>query len=212
MKRTLTVVWMVCILAVCMALVPTEMQAAPYSGICSEGVTWRLDEAGMLLISGNGAMPDYAEPSDAPWYGIRSRIRRVVIGNMVTNVGDHTFYGCENLVAANIGYKVAAVGNAAFQDCGKLTSVVFYGNAPAVGQNVFTGVTARAVYIAAGNLWSEEVCKSFGGNVTWEVQDDRITTGACGDSLIWLLDNHTGCLTVSGEGDMWDYSWGWSLA
>ena len=33
-----------------------------------------------------------------------------------------------------------------------------------------------------------------------------IVTGQCGDSLAWSLDTETGKLTVTGSGDMWDYT------
>ena len=37
---------------------------------------------------------------------------------------------------------------------------------------------------------------------------DNKTTGTCGDNLTWTFDAETGTLTISGTGEMWDYTYG----
>ena len=32
-----------------------------------------------------------------------------------------------------------------------------------------------------------------------------VTSGQCGDNLYWSFDESTGKLTITGNGDMWDY-------
>ncbi|MFR4354329.1 MAG: leucine-rich repeat domain-containing protein, partial [Oscillospiraceae bacterium] len=35
---------------------------------------------------------------------------------------------------------------------------------------------------------------------------ENVSSGSCGDNLTWELDAE-GTLTISGTGDMWDYTW-----
>ena len=51
------------------------------SGTCGENLTWTLDDAGTLTISGTGAM----SYSFAPWGYLRGIIKKVVIKDGVTN-------------------------------------------------------------------------------------------------------------------------------
>ena len=47
------------------------------SGTCGangDNLTWTLDDAGLLTISGTGAMRDYSQSSNIPWYGNRNSI------------------------------------------------------------------------------------------------------------------------------------------
>ena len=37
------------------------------SGECGDSVLWNLDENGVLTVSGNGAMNDYASSEHTPW-------------------------------------------------------------------------------------------------------------------------------------------------
>ena len=57
------------------------------SGACGENLTWTLDAAGTLTVSGTGAMKDY-NYKGAPWYQSRDSIKAVVIENGVTTIGE----------------------------------------------------------------------------------------------------------------------------
>ena len=35
-------------------------------------------------------------------------------------------------------------------------------------------------------------------------------SGTCGDDLTWTLDTETGLLTISGEGEMYDWTYDWT--
>ena len=55
------------------------------SGTCGKNVTWTLDDAGTLSVSGSGAMDDYTSASQVPWYG--EDIWAVTVEEGVTHVG-----------------------------------------------------------------------------------------------------------------------------
>ena len=64
--------------------------------VCGDTLTATFAD-GTLTISGTGAMYDYSSGSLPPWYGIRSQITKVVIGNSVTSIGRNAFYCCSSL-------------------------------------------------------------------------------------------------------------------
>jgi len=106
-KRFLAVLLLAVLLAMSMA--QAAWAATVASGECGaegDNVTWVLDDAGTLTISGTGEMKDYStETGDfnvnltaAPWYlNNRGNLSQVIIQNGVTNIGDYAFYYCSNL-------------------------------------------------------------------------------------------------------------------
>ena len=80
-------------LVMLLALLPaTALAADPTtSGSCGENLTWSFDSAtGTLTISGTGAMADYTEASDQPWYSYANAITAVTLENGVTAIGAHS--------------------------------------------------------------------------------------------------------------------------
>jgi len=76
------------------------------SGQCGDGVYWGFDEdTGTLTISGTGEMDDVLG-----WEPLKDDIRRVVVGDGVTNILGSAFSECDNLVSAHIGRSVAEIG------------------------------------------------------------------------------------------------------
>ena len=68
--------------------------AEEYEGTCGDNLTWSLDtDTGVLTISGTGEMQNYSSGT-TPWYGHRSSIQTVIIGDGVTSIGDTAFYEC----------------------------------------------------------------------------------------------------------------------
>ncbi len=87
--------------------------------VCGEGITWSIDENGVLTINGLGAITSY------PWYRHRAIIKSVVISEGITSVCDSAFNYCYNLETASIPASVISIGHAIFEDCYKLSEVSF---------------------------------------------------------------------------------------
>lgn len=83
------------------------------SGNCGENVIYVLDSDGVLTISGNGEMTDWAYGSNVPWYNYQADIKSVVIKPGVTNIGARAFYR-SNLVSIDIPIGVTSIGTQAF--------------------------------------------------------------------------------------------------
>lgn len=96
------------------------------TGTCGENLTWTLDDAGVLTISGVGAMEDYITAEEQPWYDYQSSITEIVIENGVTKIGAYAFYGCGWAETLTIGEGVGEIGNYAFYNCTALTELNFH--------------------------------------------------------------------------------------
>ena len=110
-----------------------------YQDIYSTGdnVTWKLDEAGTLTISGNGGIESFYsdENNAAPWLSAntkydsenkgnyRDKIKKVVIENGVSGIGKCAFYNCYNIEEVLIADSVAWIQPFAFYGCKGLTNI-----------------------------------------------------------------------------------------
>ena len=92
---------------------------AESSGTCGPNLKWHLTDDGVLTITGNGEMDDYYIFS--PWRD--SGVKRIIIGNRVTTIGQAAFSGCSSLTSVTIPNSVTTINDDAFSDCSSLTSV-----------------------------------------------------------------------------------------
>ena len=109
------------------------------SGSCGENVTWTLTADGTLTISGTGAMTDYTYDSRSPWYSCRTYIKRVVMQQGVTSIGDHAFWDCSGLTSVTIPDGVTSIGDYAFAYCVSLTSATIPEGVTSIGGSAFSG-------------------------------------------------------------------------
>ena len=79
-----------------------------------------------------------------------SSLSEITIPNGVTSIGYGAFCWCIGLTEITIPASVNSLGGFAFAMCRNLTSITFLGNAPEIGEDCFSEVTADA-YIPCGN-------------------------------------------------------------
>ena len=124
MKRTVTLLALLAALCCFLTVTAGAEAAIVDSGTCGENLTWALDPAGTLTISGTGEMEEYESGSRAPWYKNCDSIKAVVIETGVTSIGSHAFWlSYRNLARITISDSVASIGNNAFTECTGLTDV-----------------------------------------------------------------------------------------
>ena len=144
------------------------------SGKCGDNVYWNYDETSKILtISGKGAMDDYNNNNNAPWYGyganiltvkietgvttigeyafFRCGLTSVTIGNSVTTIGEHAFFRC-GLTSVTIGNGVTTIGDSAFSSCSGLTSVTIGNGVTTIGKCAFYGCSSLTnIEVASDN-------------------------------------------------------------
>ena len=100
---------------------PVQLGKILYSGECGEDLTWALDDAGLLYISGTGTL--YADAySDTPWYSYRDQVRTAIMDQGITDIS-YAFEGCSNLTSVVIPNNLTSIGNYAFYGCENLETV-----------------------------------------------------------------------------------------
>ena len=140
------------------------------SGAFASGATWEFNpETGLLTISGKGAMDNYTESNEAPWYEYRESITSVIIENGITtigqrafnstkiaaivipdsvgSIGESAFRSCKDLASLTIGSGVASIGTYCFNGCSALTSVTIPGNVKSLANYAFNNCTKLATII-----------------------------------------------------------------
>ncbi len=183
-----------------------------------------------LTISGSGEMRDYGNVCDgvclttAPWnlyledlqnviieegvtvvssYSFQGckNISSVVFPNTLTKIGYSAFEGCKNLTSATLSGSVIKVYDNAFSNCSKLSSLVMNSTQPVeLGSSIASGCpNIKYIEIPYGTL---DTYLAAGHN---NMYYDGSNTGKTGDCT-WAYDTETKTLTISGSGNMNDYS------
>ena len=110
---------------------------AEESGTCGPNLRWHLTDNGILTISGKGKMNDYS-----PWRDSRKKVKRIIIGDGVTTIGEAAFYGCSALTSVTIPNSVTKIGDQAFYICSALTSVTIPNSVTEIGGGAFHGCSS----------------------------------------------------------------------
>ena len=113
---------------------------AEESGTCGPNLTWHLTDNGVLTITGKGKMYDYSIVNKAPWS--KSDIKRIIIGDDVTTIGEDAFRDCSALTSVTIPNSVTTIGKSAFEGCRTLTSVTIPNSVTTIGVYAFSGCSS----------------------------------------------------------------------
>ena len=113
------------------------------SGSCgAEGynVTYTLNSEGTITISGAGEMRDYDDsPNEhSPFYE-NQNIKKVIIKDGVTSIGDYAFNHCTSLIDIKIPDSVTSIGEGAFLGCTSLKEATIPNNVTSIGDWAFAG-------------------------------------------------------------------------
>lgn len=118
-----------------------------------DSITWSFDSSdGHLFLSGSGDMLEREKTSDYEWYGFRSSIKSLTIGEGVTSVGANAFTGFVNLGEIIVGKDVKKIGDNAFAGCAKLSLISFAGEPGNISSSAFVGCNKRMTVIGENDL------------------------------------------------------------
>ena len=114
----------------------TEMAGGSFG--TNNQLHWSLNGAGYLKISENGNCPDFDSFSDTPWSSHIEKVTSVIFESGVTSIGSNSFYRT-NIYGLTKASTVKTIGDNAFQNCAKLSTVSIPEGTETVGINCFRG-------------------------------------------------------------------------
>lgn len=127
---------------------PAAASEVTESGALGENLTWTLDGAGVLTVSGAGDMPEdfrgFCDPD----------IKKVVIHAGVTSIAAEAFAECTALTSVEIPESVAEIGDYAFYGCTALRSAALPSGLTRIGESAFSGCTALSSVKIPGSVES----------------------------------------------------------
>lgn len=100
-------------------------------------ITWTLDDAGTLTITGTGSMNIWGS-TDSPWYDYRDSIKKAVIGSGITAIRAYQFYECTNMTSVSIPETVTDIYWSAFARCRSLASITLPSGITEINSSTFS--------------------------------------------------------------------------
>ena len=117
-------------------------------------LSWSLDNAGVLTVSGSGKMNDLTAYADGTWLAYNDSITSIQLENGITNIGDNAFLHCYNATSVVLPSTVESIGEASFAYCTKLSNIEFPMNLRTIGFNAFGYCTNLASIIIPSGVTS----------------------------------------------------------
>ncbi len=157
-------------------------QAASGSGNFGDDFLWEYDaDTKTLSISGTGDMPNFESSESIPWASTKSSVKRLVVKDGVTHIGDLSFYCFTALEDVEIAETVTSIGDSAFAFSTKVENIALPSALKTIGERAFEGCTElntalvpASVETIGANAFSS--CKSI--TVAAILSDVEIPEGA----------------------------------
>ena len=196
MKKLLTVLLSILLVAVLLPFALHTASAETLSGTCGDDLTWTFDEeTGTLTIEGTGKMWDYdsTEFDFALWDDLKPRIRHIEVGDGVTSIGDETFYDCTALKTVDFPDGMTEIGCRAFFNCTALKAADFPDGMTEIGAMAFYNCTALTEITLPESI-DHIGNDAFKGTAWWEALPD----GSCynGGTLLFYKGQSPKSVTV----------------
>ena len=141
-----------------------EIRAASQTGKCGANITWELDDNMTLTLSGSGGTWNYwTESSQSPFYSLADKIKKVVIKDGITGLGDYLFYNCSLISAVEFPNSLSTIGRGLFSCCSSLKSISLPNNLSKLGSGVFYRTGLEELVIPEGIPYvPSALCQSCG--------------------------------------------------
>lgn len=127
------------------AIVLVCLSLLPFFSFALDGtdgkIQWELS-AGTLTLSGRGEMRDYTDAHMAPWLDSASAIKRIVVKEGITSIGDLSFYNCDKALFVALPESVTKIGNRAFKNCFSLVGIRLPKSLETIGEASFEACAA----------------------------------------------------------------------
>ena len=123
------------------------------SGTCGTNITWRLNSANCLILSGSGSMTDYTDAASVPWSSYVTQIEDIEMADAITSIGDYAFYGLTNIQGFEFPENIADIGTYAFAQSG-VTEIEIPDSVNSVGDYAFYNSPNLNTVVIEGDIAS----------------------------------------------------------
>lgn len=117
-------------------------------GQCGDNVTWTLDDAGTLTVSGEGEMEDKNIFTSVT----SSQIKQVIIKDGITKIGNNAFRNFTEMTEVTIPDGVTSIGEDSFFNCMRLKSLNIPDSVVTINKYAFIGCEALEYVKLSKNL------------------------------------------------------------
>ena len=148
MKRKHRILSFIMTVVLCFSMMHIEAFAVGTvaSGTCGEKLTWELSEEGTLTIEGSGAMFDWSEEWERPWSQYTNDIKKTILPEGITNIGECAFCTCVYLTDISIPDSITSIGTSAFAGSG-LEDIKIPDSVTFIGDYAFAGTPLYSIVL-----------------------------------------------------------------
>lgn len=126
------------------------------TGTYGSNITWTLDSNGVLTLSGKGSMTplDLMFPTQwkSQWIRLRDKVKGVVLGNEITNVGDWAFMEFTQMEQVSFPDSLGYIGTSSFSSCHSLKNVTIPKSVKGIGRYAFKQCQSMAEAVILGDV------------------------------------------------------------
>ena len=177
----------------------TVIVTAEAEGKCGDNLTWKIDVAGNLVVSGTGSMYDYDYEWDddigeyvstSPFSDFA--VKTIVFEKGVTSVGSYAFYSQKQLTGITFYPGMEDIDYYSFRYCSKLSNINFQGK-------ITEWKDDYGIYRDYEEEDEDFVYQAYDTNGTTILNLTEI--GTCDTNLIWAIDQNK-TLLIYGKGSI----------
>ena len=157
----------------------TKKQSSDETKKCGDNLTWTFSQGtNTLTISGTGEMWNYSDEYPSPWKEIRQDIKKVVVEEGVSSIGEQAFrYSA--IESINLPNSLTSIGKDAFYYCINLSSIDIPNSVTTLGVQAFswcTGLTSIKIpeKVTSINDWTFAYCS---GLTSVDLSDGVVSIG-----------------------------------
>ena len=143
--------------------IPYKLGSAVIAGeTTGDGVKWKLDTQGNLIIWGTGEAR-----YNSGWTKYRESITTVTVKDNISLIGSSSFEDCTNLISIRFLGVSPEIGYSVFKGCHQLQEIVFTGDAPYIRSSTSFKVPPTAYYRQDNPTWTEDFFRRNSQYINW---------------------------------------------
>ena len=101
-------------------------------------LSWEYKKDGQTLtINGKGAMKDFTGNEDIAWKNVVTSVKKVVVGDKITSIGNYAFFGMTALEEVELPEGITRIGKFSFAFTSALTGIDIPDSVKTIGEGAF---------------------------------------------------------------------------